>query len=226
MQNFFKNNFIIKELRYLFCWFLDIIYSAKCVVCGCSKSNGFLCKNCAKTITLLPGFAQTKIEGVDVYSALLYDDILKTLIQNYKFKNNLNIKNVLADLLFDYFNKNLKGAKFTVIPVPSHKNRVSKRGYNHINLVVKKFCAAANLPFRTNILFKTKDTHPHFDLNKKQRVKNIAGSFAVKKENYRGENLLIVDDIITTGATLREVILEFKKEGVQNLVCLTLCKVP
>ncbi len=226
MQNFLKNNFIIQELRYLFGWFLDTIYSTKCAACGCAKSKGFLCKTCAGSVSFLSGFAQGKIEGVEIYSAFLYDDILKTLIQNYKFNNRLKIKTLLADFLFEYFNKNFAAEKFVVVPVPSHKKRISKRGYDHINLIAKEFCARANLPLKTNILFKIKDTRAHFNLNKNQRAKNIKGSFLVKNKNYRGENFLIIDDITTTGATLREVVLEFKKAGIKKLTCLTICKTP
>ncbi len=226
MQNFFKNNFIVKELRCLFNWFSDTIYTPKCVVCACAKSDGFLCKNCAKLITSAAGFTQVKIKGVDVYSVFLYENILKTLIQNYKFKNKLKIKSLFAEFLFKYFNKNFGNKKFAVVPVPSHKRRISKRGYDHINLIAKEFCARADLPLKTNILFKIKDTHAHFNLNKNQRAKNIRGSFVVKKENYAGESLLILDDITTTGATLGEVISEFKKQGIKNLMCLTLCKAP
>jgi hypothetical protein len=70
MQNILKNNFIIRELKHLFDWFLDTIYTTKCVACGCSKSNSFLCKSCAKTIMFLPGFAQQKIEGINIPTIL------------------------------------------------------------------------------------------------------------------------------------------------------------
>ena len=77
-------------LKSFFEQFADLIYKQKCVVCGCSKTNEILCKNCLKTVQNLSPFAQKKIEGVNIFCAFKYDGNIKILIRNFKFNRRKN----------------------------------------------------------------------------------------------------------------------------------------
>lgn len=212
-------------IRKFFDFLFNSIYKENCCVCNCSKAENFLCKSCAKSITFLSGFAHTKIDGVNVFSVCLYDDILKKLVQNYKFRNKMNIRFIFAEFLKEFYNNNFEEKNYAVVFVPSHKNRIRKRGYNHMKLICDIFCEKTGLIKKYDLVEKIKDTKPHFGLNSKARQSNVRGSFKINKNIYNNENILIIDDLITTGATLSEIIKELKANGIKNITCLTVCKV-
>lgn len=214
----------INIFKDFFIWLFNSIYKQNCCVCGCSQAQNFLCKNCAKNIEFLSGFVHKKISGVDVYSATLYEGTMKKLIQSFKFNNKMDISHILARILSDFYLENMNLKNCVVIPLPSHKNRIKKRGYNHTFLFVKEFCELSNLKYNCNILLKIKNTKPHYNLNTIQRRANIRDSFSINLNEYRGETVLLVDDIVTTGSTLEEAIKELKKNGIEKIVCLTCAK--
>lgn len=207
---------------------LSLIYKENCCVCGSSYDNLPVCKSCLKTVENLSGFAQRKIEGVEIYSAAVYRGVLKDIIHKFKFNHKKQLVNVLADILNNYY-KNCEKLKsyqnVVVVPVPTSKNNIKERGYNNVYEIARKFASLQRFKFNPNILLKTKNTIPQFKLRKNQRDKNVYGAFRVNIKEYTlGATILIVDDIITTGATLEEIIKTFKKEGIENMVCLTCAK--
>ncbi len=213
---FFKN---------IFYYILNSIYKNNCCLCNSNKAVDFLCKSCAKTFNYLPYYSLNKIEGVNIYSCFLYEDNIKKLIHNYKFKNKKNLSFHFASFLYKYFNKlDIDKNNLIIVPVPSHKNRINKRGYDHILNIVKDFSKLSCLKYNDKLLIKIKDTKPQFSLNKKERKENIKNSFNINLKEYKGENILIIDDIITTGSTLNEIINEFYKNKIYNINCLTLSK--
>ena len=91
--------------KVVFEWLADLIYKQKCVVCGCSKTNDLLCKNCLKTVHNLSPFAQKIIESVNIFCAFKYDGNIKILIRNFKFNRRKNAAIPCAKLLYEYFKK-------------------------------------------------------------------------------------------------------------------------
>lgn len=203
---------------------IDLIYTQKCLGCGCSKNGEILCKTCEKDLKFSTVYAQSVYESVEIYSAFEYGGKLKKLIQQLKFNHKKGTAKILAKLLYEYFLKIGCRENLIIIPVPSHKQRVLRRGYCQTNLICEEFSQLLNIKTETKILKKIKNTKPQYKLSIEKRRKNLAGSFALNLENYSGENILLVDDITTTGATLEEIINLFKKENIHSLTALTVCK--
>ena len=89
--------------------FLNLIYNRKCLVCGCSKTDDFLCKTCLKDIDNLSSFPQRIYKNIPIYCATLYKKSTKILIQKLKFSHKKNATIPLSNILFSYFqNLNLK----------------------------------------------------------------------------------------------------------------------
>ena len=211
-------------LKRLFSNIINLIYEQKCFGCGCSKTGETLCKTCEKELKFLTVYAQSVYEGVEIYSAFEYCGTLKKLIQKLKFAHKRNTSKVLAALLYEYFLKIGRDENLIIIPVPSHKQRILRRGYCQTNLICEEFSRLSGLKTETKILKKTKNTKPQYKLSIEKRRRNLAGSFALDLKNYNGENILLIDDITTTGATLEEIISLFKNENITNLTALTICK--
>lgn len=132
----------------------------------------------------------------------LLDDILKEMIHQYKYHNQLFYSKLFAELLSPKINQKKVEA---LIPVPLHINRLSTRGFNQ-SLELAKFLAKNfNLPI-IEAISRVIDTPQQTNLTKKERKKNLQGAFTVNKILLKNINsIAIVDDVITTGTTINEI---------------------
>lgn len=212
------------QIKYFLENFLDLIYKRKCIVCSCLKQDDFLCKTCAKDIDYLSGFAHKIYNNVPIYSAVLYKGSIKTLIHKLKFSHRKNASKVLAKILFEYFKKIKEDKDYIIVFPPSYFIKSAQRGYNHMLLIAKEFSLLTGIPYNKNIIQKIKYTKPQYKA--KDRRKNISGSFKInlKGINLKYKTIILLDDITTSGATLEEIIDCFKKENINNIVCLTVSK--
>ena len=216
-------------LKSFFEQFADLIYKQKCVVCGCSKTNEILCKNCLKTVQNLSPFAQKKIEGVNIFCAFKYDGNIKILIRNFKFNRRKNAAIPSAKLLYDYFKKvceqnnlNLNPQNAVITCVPSHPLRVLKRGYCHTELISREFAKLSGIDTDFKIIKKVKNTLPQYKVRANQKAKNVRGAFKICPNHAQDKTLILIDDIVTTTATLFEVISNLQKNSYGDIICFTL----
>ncbi len=223
--------------------FLALIYKENCCICGCSKDNKILCKTCSKDVEILSGFPQGLIRGVEIYSASVYKGVIKELIHKLKFHHKKAAAKVLARFLSEYYDKILsfeqkkhgsvkKFQNAVFIPVPTSKRNIKERGYNNVCEIVKEFKEiqhnkGQNIKVLDNFLIKVKNTTPQYKVSKNKRRENVKNSFRVNINKYKGfkdKNFIIIDDIITTGSTLDEIIKTLKENGINNIICITLSK--
>ena len=216
-------------IKHFFEQFADLIYKQKCVVCGCSKTNEILCKNCLKTVQNFSPFAQKKIEGVNIFCAFKYDGNIKILIRNFKFNRRKNAAIPSAKLLYDYFKKvceqnnlNLSPQNAVITCIPSHPLRVLKRGYCHTELISKEFAKLSGINTDFKIIKKVKNTLPQYKVRANQKAKNVHGAFKIYPNHAQGKTLILIDDITTTSATLFEAISNLKKNSYNNIICFVL----
>ena len=218
-------NLFTKFLKYIYENFLDLIYNKKCLICGCSKQDELLCKTCAKDIEYLSTYPHKIYENIPVYSVCLYKDTIKALIHKLKFNHRKSVSKVLAKMLFEYFKKIKDDSlEYIITFPPSFFLKSAQRGYNHMFLIAKEFSKLANIEINKNLIKKIKYTKPQYKV--KARRKNIKDSFKINigDFNLKNKTILILDDIITSGATLEEIINCFKKVNIDNIICLTVSK--
>jgi competence protein ComFC len=111
---------------------------------------------------------------------------------------------------------------FIIVPLPLHKERKRERGYNQSELLAKAFVKISkikNIEMRNDILIKTKATETQVSRkNKSERTKNLKDCFKVANlKNTQNKNIIILDDIITTGSTLQEAKRALEKAGAKNV---------
>jgi ComF family protein len=111
-----------------------------------------------------------------------------------------------------------------LIPVPLHKNRERVRGFNQAEAIARSIAVHAGLACRTGRLLRLKPTPPQAKLGEKARLSNVINCFAWRGDDMRGENVLLVDDVVTTGATLDECARVLKTHGANEVWGLVIAK--
>jgi len=203
---------------------LSLIYSRKCFYCSSVKEDKFLCSKCYRKVHFLPPSVLKEISGSKVYACTLYDDVIKQLVKDFKYKRKKYLAEVQAQIMFEFYKQlNLK-KDFLVLPVPVHKNRKRERGYNHMDLTAREFSYLSKLKCNNEFLIRVKDTNKQFKLHKTERIKNIKDAFGINfyKAPDKNTPLLIIDDITAAGITLEEIIKLLKKNGYKNISALVL----
>lgn len=198
---------------------LDWIYKKKCYFCRSSKEAVKMCSKCYDDMDFLPVQINRIIEGKKVYCAGVYSKNLQKLIRGLKYHNQKDLAYYLAKFMAEYFSKITDKTDFEIIPVPIYPKREKKRKYNHMNLVGEELARLTNNSFNKNLIKRIKDTKPQYKLKRHERLQNLNGAFEVDKSNYTGKTLLLIDDICTTGSTFEEMIKEFAKHGITDIIC-------
>ncbi|MDR1168125.1 MAG: hypothetical protein LBK53_04435 [Heliobacteriaceae bacterium] len=199
---------------------LDWIYKKKCYFCGCSHESVKMCSGCADTLEHLPVKVNRIISGRNVYCCGVYSKNIQKLIRGLKYHRQPELAYYLAKFMYEYHRKITESSSFEIVPVPLHANRLKKRKYNHMNLVAEELCRLSGCILNTDLVKRVKDTAAQYKLSKKERKKNLANAFEVDKSKFNGGKILLIDDICTTGATFEEIIGEFKKHNINDIVCL------
>lgn len=198
---------------------LDWIYKKKCYFCRSSKEAVKMCSKCYEQLDFLPAKTNRIVLGKNVYCAGVYSKNLQKLIRGLKYHNQKDLAYYLAKFMAEYFEKISDSRVFEVIPVPIYPAREKKRKYNHMNIVGEEFCRMTSNILNTSLIKRIKDTKPQYKLKRNERIKNLQNAFEVNKSNYKGKTLLLIDDICTTGSTFEEMIKEFNKNGITDIVC-------
>lgn len=190
---------------------LDKFY---CAVCGKAAVGGFTHPGCATCYT--PERA---------LSGFWYRGPVRGIIKALKYKGIYPLAGIAAQILVDDLaEKGVEfGEKAIVIPVPLSFWRRGKRGYNQSELLARGLGEKLGLTVKTDLLKRVKDTPSQTGLKRPERARNVRGAFIVKGK-LRGEDILLVDDVATTGATTIECARTLKKSGAGQVWVLTFAK--
>lgn len=161
-----------------------------------------------------------------VRSAVVYDEFSKKLILDFKFYDHVENKKLLSKWLFlaghDIFNYGVD----LIIPVPLHFTRLFVRKYNQSAILADEISKHTGIKAEYKTLVKTKKTLPQVLCDSKQRAKNIKNAFKVKyPELVKDKRIVLIDDVFTTGATLRECAKVLIKAGAKSVDALTIARV-
>jgi len=169
---------------------------------------------------------QQRPEYFKALSVLKYDETSRILITKFKYFDQTNLAEYFAKLMFRQANTILSDIDF-IAPIPLHKFRIIKRKYNQSALLAKNIGFLSKKIVLLDLLIRTKNNKPQASLNQKMRIRNVAGIFLVKEKylgEIKGKNILLVDDVITTGATVQSCCKALKKFGAKKVYVLTLTK--
>ncbi len=186
---------------------IDVILGYTCSQCGASvdKLNriGLTCYECSQYEQL---FNQICV-------CAYYEDILKKMILDFKYHRKTYLAKPLAKMMANRINHTMwiDNIDF-IVPVPLSRQRRSMRGFNQMDLIGKELSKLLGISFISDGLVRVKNTKPLKTLQRNERAKSIDNAFKVGNNYIVGKHILLIDDVFTTGSTLREcskVLLEF-----------------
>jgi len=197
------------------CWReFEFITKPFCISCGRSFAldiaEGHICLGCLKA---KPHYDSAR-------SLFKFNAISKKVIHAFKYYDKTILATNFAEMLCLRYMDEISDANL-IIPVPMHKLKRLMRMYNQAALLASAIGAYLQKPVSFNILKKTKWTKPQTLLPRKSRLTNIAGSIAIENsDNVIGKNIILIDDVMTTGTTISLCAKLLKKAGAKKIVVL------
>jgi competence protein ComFC len=223
---------------------LNIVFPVKCIFCG--KNGIDLCLNCLRDA---PGAERESAKWIFPLYDYRHPTIKKSLWL-LKYKGKKRLANIFAEIIYEKILEELSELSvmgnfnnIILIPIPLSPKRYRERGYNQTQLICKEIIKINNLRYsvdddngvdlklENNILVKIKETeHQARIKDRRIRLKNLTGSFAIKNAEkntnnkfslIKNRNIILIDDITTTGATLSEAKKVLKQAGARKVIAFT-----
>lgn len=209
-----------RVLRYISAAFLP----EHCPYCGkVVKAGAPACPDCEKDFpeTSLLCYAKG---GYPCASAFIYDGIFAEAVKHFKFHHRTDYSEKLAEQIAKAVAERFSDIDFNFITcVPMHKKQQNLRGYNQSQLLAEKLSKAITIPY-LDLLVKHKENEPQHSLSGLEKRDNVKGVYkAVNTDKIKGNNILVIDDILTTGYTLGECCKTLTKAKAKIICCATLC---
>jgi len=225
---------------------LDLIYPRYCLICGenLQDTTRFcLCTNCQNKVERInpeescprcghplgpfaqrqgvcPDCSHRSMVFARAIAAGRYEGVLKELILKFKYRR----EKVLADPLAQFLIERLRSEKEMlteidlVMPVPLHRKKLRERGFNQAELIAERISETFSLPLSARNLIRRKNILPQVSLSRNQRLSNPKDAFGIKDEGeVKDKRVLIVDDVLTTGATATEIARLLKRAGAKRV---------
>lgn len=184
-----------------------------CPICGYPQAAGEECPRC---ITAPPHFAQLR-------SWAFFNGVIRKAIHRLKYQHDLGLGEVLSQYLVRAYL--LQDWRIDiVIPVPLSLDRLAKRGYNQASLLAKPFALYLNINFCPQALARVRDTRSQVGLSAQERQNNVQEAFLAKPELVGSKQILVIDDVTTTGSTLNACAAALRVAGAAKVYCLTLAR--
>ena len=232
----------VRPAYHLYRWLwgsLDLLYPPDCG--GCGRRGSLWCETCHGKVQQLnnnicalcgqpwdsPGLCFRCREEKPHFSCLrswaVYDGPLREAIRALKYQRNISLGIVLSDPLHEMFDR-LAWQIDAVIPVPLGVARLQERGYNQAILIARPLALRIGKPLMSNSLIRVRETRTQVGLSHIQRRDNVANAFWADAQSVGNLNVLLVDDVATSSATLNACAQALLRAGSQDVYCLTLAR--
>ncbi len=185
----------------------------------------YLCQDCQSVLGILSDHQKFQTQNLnDLYFAVPYQKpLVKNLIRCFKYEPFVKeLAETLSSLIISHFqllDNKPDFSGFILIPVPLGRKRLKWRGFNQVEEIAKFLSQKMEIPLLKNCLLKNKQNLPQIELTGEKRLNNIKGVFNCKNpEVVKGKQILLVDDVYTTGATMEECAKVLKKAGTKEVI--------
>ncbi len=224
--------------------FYNWLLPTKCILCNNTDIfiNGIFCTDCFAKITIIQepickrcGKLFTVGMPIDslcnecekngrlftyARSLLLYDKLAQKIVLDIKTTANSNVAHACCLLLFNRYKELFDNTDF-IVPVPSHWTRTLYRGFNPADIIARELSIVSGIPVNRS-LRRIRYTEYQHKKNKKERLKNLSNAFICNNATLNNKNVLLVDDVFSTGTTLNECTRSLLQAGAISVNCLTI----
>lgn len=228
--------------------FVDLVYPRRCANCGrdtaihnklclCGSCAGDIrrnprphCRTCGRPVDTAGAVCgecrKTKFYFTRAYSAYLYDGAFKEVIHLFKYKSRISLSGHLGMLMIEFIREEpgiLKDIDIITV-VPLDNRRLRDRGFNQSKALASRIAEEFAVPL-ADMLEKAVRTRHQNELSRDERLRNLDGAFRIRRDAaVRGLNILLIDDVMTTGSTLNECSKILIEAGAGSVRCLTLAR--
>ena len=223
-------------------WFLELLYPKTCCFCG-SVSTQELCDNCREQVFYIQeprckkcgkpiryeeqeycmDCQKRTFHYVQGRSLWIHKGVVPWSIYQFKYRNRRLFGKFYARELYRIYGEKIREWGIDlIVPVPLHRKRKRKRGYNQSEIVARQLAELTGIPINTKLIFRKAYTQPQKTLDDKGRIKNVHNAFKMGKTKVEGKNILLIDDIYTTGSTIDAISKKFLEEGHNKVWFLTI----
>ena len=221
---------------------LDLLFPQQCI--GCGREGEYFCRQCLDLLPYITGPVCVKcgkpqliteicshcadwdstIDGIR--APFVFDGVIRRAVHELKYRNLRSLTPTMARFLYEYYQANRVPGD-VIVPVPLHKKRLRERGYNHSTLLAKELGKLTGISVNTDTLLRTSYNTPQArTANVEERRKNVAGAFVCRDTSLKGKNVILIDDVITSGATLDACSSALKTAGAGSVWGLTVATEP
>lgn len=230
---------------------VDVVYPLNCLICRaklnasqysplCSdcfssikKINPPFCIKCGKPleIALTPSNKCLNCRKQEynfdrAWSSTKYDGVMRECIHKLKYNRKFSLGNMFSRILIEFVNKYMEINKFDfIIPVPLHRTKLREREFNQAQMLAEPLSSNFNKRLLSKNIYRIRYTLSQSELSLQERRENIRGAFGISNpELIKGKDILIIDDVFTTGATVNECASLLKRNGAGLIEVLTLAR--
>lgn len=190
------------------------IQEKACIKCGKSLPSWYFPDKCSDC-------TQNTHEYTKGFSCVEYDDTVRQMVIDFKYHGKAYYAKSIAEIMYDKFQSMNLNIDY-IIPVPLHSDREKERGFNQSFLLAKHLSNWTNIQVKKDILYRCRHTESQNKLPLKKRKKNLSGAFKVLENGYLlRKNILLIDDVYTTGNTVDACAKELIGQGAKNVYILT-----
>jgi ComF family protein len=161
-----------------------------------------------------------------VVSGAAYENKVRDLIGRFKYDGDKLLATDLSYIMLNAWSalsERIPASNLLLVPVPLHKHRLRNRGFNQADLLARRLSFVTGVK-QVNALSRTIYTRPQQTLGRQERLNNVKGAFKAKANLIRGKNIILVDDVCTSGATLIECTEELLQHGAASVAALTVAR--
>lgn len=208
----------------------SLLFPAVCPGCRCPVESGPSAPLCAVCLGTLPRcrFPGGKLRHLDgTASPFLYEGVCRELILALKYQGRTSLVPFLADKMAEEVVRQLglsatEAAPSRILPVPLHPTRLRERAFNQAELLARALADRMGIPCEGDLLIRCRPTRPQAELTREERFRNTRGAFDLRSgAGLKGSRLLLVDDVLTTGATAEACAALLKKAGARSVWVVT-----
>lgn len=188
-----------------------------CVCCGRALPPG-------GTVSLCARCQNGRLQITQIRTVVYFEGVVRKAVHRFKYNGLTALSEPLGKLMASYWVEHPMPVDL-VVPVPLHLARLRERGYNQAALLARELASRTNLAVNEQVLERRRATAPQVELNARQRMENVRDAFhCVREDVLDGKQILLIDDVCTTGSTLEACAAALRAGGACVVRALTLAR--